>query len=227
MLHDPVAGLHLEVRGVSKLFGTTAALWRVDLEAHAGEFVLAAGANGSGKSTLLRVVTGLTPPTVGDVIWTGGLVPGQPRIAYVGHASGLYDGLTPLEHLQLAARLARTDLTEALTVLDRFGVARVVAEPCRRLSAGMRRRVALARVFASRADVIVLDEPLAALDESGVTTVLELVVEASSRGGLVLAAAPSDARLRPAAHRVLALADGRVLRAVEERGTRLEQVDAG
>jgi heme ABC exporter ATP-binding subunit CcmA len=227
MSHDPPTDLRLELHRVSKLFGTTVALWQVDLNAGAGEFVLAAGANGSGKSTLLRIVAGLVSPTAGAVNWTSPAYPARPRTAYVGHLSGLYEGLTPLEHLVLAARLTRTDPTEAMEFLERVGAAMVAGEPCGHLSAGMRRRVALARAFASGADAIVLDEPLAALDESGVTAVLELILEATRAGRLVLAAAPSDARLRAMADRTVALVDGHALRSLTQAANREEQIDAG
>lgn len=228
MSHDlRVTRLRLEVRHVSKLFGTTVALWQVDFDASGGQLVLALGANGSGKSTLLRIVAGLMAPTAGEVCWTGGGDPGYPRVAHVGHASGLYDGLTPVEHLMLATRLARTDPKYALALLDRIGAASVAGTPCGRLSAGMRRRVALARAFASGPDVLVLDEPLGALDEMGATAVLGLMAAATEAGRLVIAAAPSDARLRAVADQTLALVDGRLLRSLPSPSARVETIDVG
>jgi heme exporter protein A len=227
MPHVPLADLRLELRRVSKLFGTTVALWQVDLEASAGQLVLVQGANGSGKSTFLRIAAGLTSPTAGEVRWAGGPRSSRPRVAHVGHASGLYDGLTPFEHLTLSARLCRTDPTDALALLERIGAASVAGEPCGRLSAGMRRRISLARAFASDPDAILLDEPLAALDEAGVTAVLTLIDEATQAGRLVVVAAPSDARLRAKAGRTVALADGHVLRSLPPQALRLEQIDAG
>jgi ABC-type transport system involved in cytochrome c biogenesis ATPase subunit len=224
MPSDP-AELRLAVHGVSKLFGSTVALWRVDLHASAGQFVLAHGANGSGKSTLVRIVADLTSATAGEVRWTGRAAAG-PRIAYVGHASGLFDGLTPFEHLTLATRLARTDPTSPLAVLERVGAARVAGIACGRLSAGMRRRVALARAFACGADAILLDEPLAALDEAGITAVLELITEATQAGSLVLGAAPSDGRLRALATHTVALVDGHTLRSLPRPASSLERSDA-
>lgn len=227
MPHDPPTHVRLEVRRVSKLFGTTVALWQVDFDACGGQFVLALGNNGSGKSTLLRVVAGLTAPTAGEVCWTDGSAPGRPRVAHVGHASGLYDGLTPFEHLMLAARLARMDLTDGLAVLERIGAGSVIGVPCGRLSAGMRRRVALARAFASGSDVLILDEPLGALDETGAAAVLELIGAATQAGRLIIAAAPSDARLRKIADQTLALVDGRVLRSVTSPSAGVEAIDVG
>jgi len=226
MPDDPPTDLRLEVRRVSKLFGSTVALWQVDFEAGAGQFALALGANGSGKSTLLRVIAGLTSPSAGDVHWARGGHAANPRVAYVGHASGLYDELTPIEHLTLIARLRRTAPGRGPALLDRIGAASMAGTPCGRLSAGMRRRVGLARAFASDADAILLDEPLAALDEAGVAAVLDLIGEATQAGRLVLAAAPSDERLRAKAQRTIALVDGHALRSLRAPAG-LRQIDAG
>lgn len=190
------------------------ALWQVDLAARTGEFVLAVGANGSGKSTLLRIIAGLTAPTAGEVEWSTPPRAGLPRVGYVGHSGGLYEQLTPFEHLLLTARLVGMDPTDATILLERLGAAAVAGEPCGHLSAGMRRRVALARAFASGREVILLDEPLSALDDSGAAAVMGLIKEATQDGRLVLAASPSDARLRSMADRTLGLVGGRALRSI-------------
>ncbi len=198
---------------VTKVFGSTVALWRVDLEATAGDFVLVHGPNGSGKSTLLRIIAGLTPPSAGHVRWDGFAGAG-PTIARVGHSSGLYDALSPLEHFDLFARLGRTDRDRAVEIFAGLGAPYVLGRPCGGLSAGTRRRVALARAFASGADVVLLDEPLASLDERAAIGVVALIEATIAAGGLVIAAAPSDPRLRAIAQRTVALIDGHPLHAV-------------
>lgn len=225
MIRDLPASVRLACDRVTKLFGPTVALWRVDLEATAGEFVLVHGPNGCGKSTLLRIIAGLTTPSAGHVLWAGSAA-GGPRIARIGHTSGLYDALTPLEHFELSARLGWTDRDRALQILAGLGASHVVGRPCGGLSAGTRRRVTLARAFASVADVVLLDEPLASLDERGATGVVELIEEATGRGALVIAAAPSDPRLRAIAHRTVALNEGHALRplAAAEIETALDAV---
>ena len=180
-------------------------------EVTAGEFVLVHGPNGSGKSTLLRILAGLTPPTAGHVRWVA-FEKTTPRIVRVGHSSGLYDALTPMEHFDLFARLGWTNADRALEIFAGLGASHVVGRPCGGLSAGTRRRVALARAFASRADVVLLDEPLASLDERAATGVVDLIEETADRGALVIAAAPSDPRLRAIAQRAVALNEGRALR---------------
>jgi heme exporter protein A len=223
MSHRP-PDLGLRLHRVSKVFGTRVALWQVDLEARTGEFALAVGANGSGKSTLLRIVAGLTAPTAGKVEWIGSSHPGHPRVGYIGHASGLYEQLTPFEHLVLTARLTGMEAADALALLERLGAGLVAGEPCGHLSAGMRRRVGLARAFASGRDVVLLDEPLAALDDSGVEAVMSLITEATKEGRLVVAASPSDTRLRAAADRTFGLVDGHGLRPLSGSENRPEQI---
>ena len=211
MVLDTHTSPRLACERVTKLFGSAVALWRVDLDVAVGEFALVHGPNGSGKSTLLRILAGLTPPTAGHVRWEmfGGTAP---RIARVGHRSGLYDGLTPMEHFDLFARVGWTNADRALEIFAGLGASQALGRPCGGLSAGTRRRVALARAFASRADVVLLDEPLASLDERGATGVVDLIKEAAERGALVIAAAPSDPRLWAIAHRAIALNQGRALR---------------
>ncbi len=137
MVLDQSAAPHLVCERVTKFYGSTVALWRVDLEAAAGEFVLIHGPNGCGKSTLLRILAGLTPPTAGHVVWDGS-ADTRPRIARVGHSSGLYDALSPLEHFDLFARLGWTDADRALEILDGLGASHVLGRPCGGLSIGLR-----------------------------------------------------------------------------------------
>ena len=213
MVLDQPASARVACERVTKLFGSTVALWRVDVEATAGEFVLVHGPNGSGKSTLLRIIAGLTPPSAGRVRWDG-LGGARPRITRVGHRSGLYESLTPLEQFDLSARLGRTDRDRALDIFAGLGASHVLGRPCGSLSAGTRRRVALARAFASGANVVLLDEPLASLDERAVIGVVALIEATIAAGGLVIAAAPSDPRLRAIAQRTVALIDGHPLHSV-------------
>jgi ABC-type multidrug transport system ATPase subunit len=203
---SPVA---LSANGLGKLYGGTLALVGVDLSARSGELVLIRGANASGKSTLLRLLAGLTTPSAGQVRVTceAGT---RPKVAFVGHAGHLFADLTPDENLTLAARLARADSTATLSILDRLGVAEVAHLPCRQLSSGTLRRVALGRGLATDPDVLIADEPFAGLDPEAASRVAAVLGRARQSGRLVIIASHEDAQSRALADRSVELVAGRV-----------------
>lgn len=178
---------------LTKVFGDTIALWNVDLEGRSGELVAVHGSNGSGKTTLLRIVAGLVAPTQGHVGWTTDRPGARPRIGLLGHTSHLFDELTAIENVTLAARLARRDEALALDLLGRLGVAQSGARRVGELSAGTRRRVGLARVLATDPDVLLVDEPFAALDRAAADSVAASLGESSRDGRLVVIATHDDA----------------------------------
>lgn len=163
-----------------------------------GELLALAGRNGSGKTTLLRALAGLTPPEAGIVRWQGADVSKDPetwrgRLAWLGHLEGLKGDLTVVENLLTAERLrggeAGDRLDGALLAFDLTGLA---ARPVRTLSAGQRRRTALARIVLSQAPLWLLDEPLNALDAPA-QAAFRLVLQAHlAAGGLAIAATHAD-----------------------------------
>lgn len=181
---------------VTKVFGDTVALWDVDLDGRSGELVAVHGGNGSGKTTLLRIIAGLTSPTRGRIAWATDAPGTRPRIGLLGHASHLFDELTALENVALAARLARRDEAVAIELLGRLGVGQDGARRTRGLSAGTRRRVGLARVLATDPDVLIVDEPFAGLDQPAADLVGHILAEAREDGRVVLIATHDDARSR-------------------------------
>ena len=195
----------LRAVGITKIFGETVALWNVDLEGRTGELIAIHGANGSGKSTLLRIAAGLMAPTRGRVTMTTTAVHVVPRIGFLGHATHLFDELTPIENVALAARFARRDPTLAIDLLGQLGVAPYGARRVASLSAGTRRRVGLARVLATDPDVLLLDEPLAGLDRSASDLVRDILMHARNDGRLVVVATHDDASIRLNATRTLHL----------------------
>src|SRR5215210_4062914 len=130
------------------------ALAGVDLTVDAGEVVLLRGPNGAGKTTLLRALAGLVPVVDGEATVLGVDLRRRPRgvrrhVGLLGHGSGLYDDLTVLDNARFWARAAGRGAPEAEAALTRLGVAdRLLGVPVSRLSAGQRRRVALASVVA-------------------------------------------------------------------------------
>src|ERR1700729_299591 len=139
-----------------------------------GELLHVSGPNGTGKTTLLRVVSGLLRPEQGSVSWRGQSIAThrteyQAALAYASHEPALKGDLTALENLRFAVGLKRRVSAEELrAALTQTGVSACTDLPVRVLSAGQRRRVAMARVLAMSATVWLLDEPFTNLDASGV-----------------------------------------------------------
>lgn len=195
---------------VTKVFGETVALWSVDLDGRSGELIALHGANGSGKTTLLRVIAGLSAPTRGRVAWTTTAAGSRRRIGLLGHAGHLFDELTAIENVALAARLARRDETVAIELLDRLGIAQYGGRRAGTLSAGTRRRVGLARVLATDPDVLLVDEPFVGLDEAAADLVGRVLAETRDAGRLAVIATHDDARSRSIATSIVRLEQGRI-----------------
>lgn len=195
---------------VTKAFGETVALWSVDLDASSGDLIALHGANGSGKTTLLRIIAGLVAPTRGRVAWTTTSAGSRSRIGLLGHATHLFDELTAIENVALAARLAGGDESVAIRLLDELGVAHHGGRRARALSAGTRRRVGLARVLATDPDVLLVDEPFVGLDQAAADLVGRVLAEARDAGRLVLIATHDDARSRSVATSIVRLEQGRI-----------------
>jgi heme exporter protein A len=158
----------------------------------AGEAILVEGANGSGKTTLLRIVCGFVRPDAGVVRWCGQdaerIRPDyQAEVAYLGHAPGIKDELTALENLRIARALGRPRKGIRLQdAMERVGLAGYEYAPVRALSAGQRRRVALARLLVTEARLWILDEPFTALDKAGISTVESILEAHCAQGGMAV-----------------------------------------
>jgi heme exporter protein A len=166
----------------------------------AGGALLLTGANGSGKTSLLRLLATLIAPAAGRLIW--GTAPVEldltgyrTRLAYIAHQDGVEPGLTPRETLAFWATLAGLDRRRAELVLDTalrsFALEPVADWPCRWLSAGQRRRLALARLVATPALIWLLDEPTTALDYENQMRLESAIAEHRASGGRVVVATHS------------------------------------
>jgi heme exporter protein A len=188
-------GALLEAREINCWRGDRHILRDVSFGVRAGEFLKLTGPNGVGKTTLIRIVCGLLPPESGSVLWRGKLVRGvndefHIDTAYLGHLNSLKADLTARENLRFLAGLRQT-LTDAEIdgALDRVGILSRGDLVARSLSAGQKRRLALARLLLAGATLWILDEPVTNLDTAGIGLVEELITEHVNKGGLALAAA--------------------------------------
>jgi heme exporter protein A len=180
----------LQAAGLAAFRGERLVFSEVDFAVRAGGMLLLTGPNGSGKSTLLRLLAGLLRPAAGMLTWGGANVfadlPAHAgRVAYVGHQDAVKPGLTAAENLRFAARLNGGVMQDAL---DAVGLEELGDLPARMLSAGQRRRLALARLLLSRAPLWLLDEPTLGLDAASVDRFGVMLDAHRASGGMAVAA---------------------------------------
>ena len=159
----------ISIQGVSKHFGEFEALQHVDLEVAKGEFVVLLGASGCGKSTLLNLITGFDRPTGGRILVNGREVNRvDPHCGMVFQQYALFPWMTVLENVGFGLKMKGMGRAQRNEVAQRFiemvGLRGFEHKFPNALSGGMRQRVSIARVLANDPDVILLDEPFAALD---------------------------------------------------------------
>jgi heme exporter protein A len=198
---DPINGCGTRAREKAVLAGAGLTLWRgtrclfesLSFLLPAGAALLIEGPNGAGKTTLLRVIAGLTMPESGNITWQGSSLvkqvqAGRLSLAFSGHALGLKSELTTRENLHFFARLTGRPARMA-EILEATGLRDCADLDVRLLSAGQKRRAALARVLLSDASLWLLDEPQTNLDAAG-RLYLEQAISAhiASGGTLVVAA---------------------------------------
>lgn len=159
----------------------------VSLSVAAGCALTVTGPNGAGKSTLLRVLAGFIKPLAGRVRLEDDAFEPRERMHLLGHLDAVKNGLSVGQNLRFARDLLG-GAGELWTALDRVGLGALADLPGGVLSAGQRRRLALARLLAAPRPIWLLDEPTAALDAAGQALLVDLVAEHRAKGGLVVAA---------------------------------------
>jgi heme exporter protein A len=199
-----------EGRGLACRRGGRLVFQDLDFALPAGGVLLLTGPNGSGKSSLLRVMAGLTPAERGRLTWNDAALSDdraahRARLHFVGHLDALKPVLSAAESLEFWAVLRGASSDRVLPALQRFHLAEVADWPCRFLSAGQHRRLALARLVASPAPLWLLDEPTSGLDDASTADLLAAIAEHRAAGG----------RIAVATHMPLALADAKTLSLAE------------
>lgn len=183
----------------------------IDVDLDAGEALQVNGTNGSGKTALLRILSGLTWPSEGVVRWHGVDVDDDPQelradIVYVGHTDGIKLELSVRENLEYCRALAyRPRGTPVDVITARLALGGLDDVLVRYLSAGQRRRVALARLLITEARLWILDEPFTALDAAGTATVEEMLAEHMDRDGLAVFSSHQAVRVAERALKTLRL----------------------
>ncbi|MEY4669059.1 MAG: hypothetical protein RL518_1758 [Pseudomonadota bacterium] len=195
----------LEVKDVTKTFGSLSVLKRLSLSCGSGEVLLLVGANGAGKSTLLRIGAGLSRPDSGSVIRSA------PRVGFLSHHLFLYGRLSVRENISLFSTVTGSGRCDEL--IERLELSKVLDRPLCELSKGTQARVGIARAFLGRPDLVLLDEPTSNLDEKGTALLLAEIqrrqFETDGRCSCVIATHDLH-RMASIATRVVVLADGKV-----------------
>jgi ABC-type multidrug transport system ATPase subunit len=193
----------IRATGLGRDFGAKRVLRGLDFEVAPGGFLVVTGPNGSGKSTLLSLCAGLLAPTAGELQ----VAVGREAVGYLAHEPLVYRELSPLENLDLYGRLYHvSERRERIgMLLERFGLWEARHDRVAAFSRGMAQRLALCRVFLHEPQLLLLDEPYAALDEAGTRLLDEELAELARECTLVVAT-HEPGRVRRLASAELALA---------------------
>lgn len=205
----------IRLANLTVIYGRTLALDDVSLDLRPGVTGLF-GPNGAGKSTLLRVLAGLIRPTRGSVEHNGTPVDLRSedfrgRIGYAGHEPGLYPDLTVEENLELFRGLYGAPGQRVIDVIEQVGLEERRAVRVRELSAGFKRRAAVARALLHEPDILLLDEPYANLDDDSSDKLSEAIKEWSGTGRYALIATHGAKRVKGFADAGIIIQRGRII----------------
>jgi ribose transport system ATP-binding protein len=217
----------LALRGLSKRFGGTRALHRVDLELRRGEVLALLGENGAGKSTLIKILAGVYRPDAGEIVFKGKVAGAPPKnlpIAFIHQDLGLIEWMTVSENICLSLgyprRMGLVDFKaarcRAVAALDKIGATIDPDVRAQSLSRTEKSLVAISRAFASDAEVIVLDEPTASLPGNEVKRLFEVIERLRASGVAMIYVSHRIDEVFDISDRIAVLRDGRV---VGERAT--------
>ncbi|MET7963514.1 amino acid ABC transporter ATP-binding protein [Micromonospora zamorensis] len=214
----------VSVRGLNKWFGPLHVLKDIDLTVAAGEVVVVVGPSGSGKSTLCRCLNRLETAGQGSIEIDGEPLPAEGRalarlradVGMVFQSFNLFGHKTVLDNITLGPtrvrRIARPEARQqAMTLLERVGIADKANHHPAQLSGGQQQRAAIARALAMQPKVLLFDEPTSALDPEMVNEVLDVMVSLAAEGMTMIVVTHEMGFARRAADRVVFMDDGRIV----------------
>ena len=211
----------LEIRHLSKAFGTNLVLKDIDFSVKTGDVTCIIGASGSGKSTLLRCLNLLETPTTGEILYHGDNIVGtkvnapkyRSRVGMVFQSFNLFNNMNVLENCMVGqTRVLKKSKEEArknaLYYLEKVGMAPYINAKPRQLSGGQKQRVAIARALAMEPEVLLFDEPTSALDPQMVGEVLEVMRKLADEGLTMIIVTHEMAFARDVSSHVVFMAGG-------------------
>lgn len=206
----------------TKRFGSLTAVHELDLELRAGETLALVGPNGSGKSTTLKAALGLVRASSGRVLVDGRKVAeagrsARGRIGYLPQRISFPEGCTAREVMCFYARIRGIEVGQVTALLSRVGLADAAERTAEQFSGGMRQRLGLAIALLGEPEVLVLDEPTAALDPTGSLDVRDLIADIHAQGTAVLLSSHDLTEVAILADRIAIFEAGR-LKAAGTRG---------
>ncbi|WP_424005268.1 ABC transporter ATP-binding protein (plasmid) [Haloarcula salina] len=205
----------IETDGLTKRYGETVALERLDLSVTRGEVFGFLGPNGAGKSTTINLLLNYVKPTEGTARVLGydpwdEVVECHRRVGILPDRYDTYDGLSARRHLELVRDTKRAD-DDPEALLERVGLADAVDQPAGEFSQGMEQRLALAMSLVGEPDLLILDEPFTGLDPHGVALVRDVVAAESERGATVFFSSHVLGQVQVVCDRVGILHQGRLV----------------
>ena len=213
--------LILQVKHLSKSFGTNQVLKDIDFQVNKGDVTSIIGASGSGKSTLLRCINLLETPTGGEILYHGDNVVGRgvnaanyrSHVGMVFQSFNLFNNMTVLENcmvgqIKVLKRSKEVARAQAIKYLEKVGMAPYINAKPRQISGGQKQRVAIARALAMDPEVLLFDEPTSALDPEMVGEVLNVMQELAQEGMTMLVVTHEMAFARDVSNRVVYMNNG-------------------
>ncbi len=218
----------LDIKHLSKTFGSNAVLKDVDFTVHKGDVSCIIGASGSGKSTLLRCINLLESPTTGQILFHGDNVADKKvnpskyrsKVGMVFQNFNLFNNMSVLDNcmvgqIQVLGRNKEEAKTRAMLYLEKVGMAPYIHAKPKQLSGGQKQRVAIARALAMDPEVLLFDEPTSALDPQMVGEVLAVMRKLAKEGLTMIVVTHEMAFARDVSNHVMFMANG----VIEEEGT--------